>query len=350
MSLKPELHVSTSRGFPAWLHANKVSIVFTTYQGGRVFFLGLGADGRPAAYGSSYARCMGVAVSSDARTLMIATETQIYRFDNVLQNAEQKGPHDALFAPHQTWITGDVDAHELGIGRDGLPVFANTLFNCLATVTPGYSFRPVWRPPFISRLIAEDRCHLNGIAFDGGKPKYVTCISGTDVVDGWRDHRADGGIVVDVRSGEIIADGLSMPHSPRLRDGTLWLLNSGTGELGSIDTKTGRFDPIAFCSGYARGLSFVGDYAIVGLSRARQNRTFQGLELETALEQKGVTARCGLLVIDLRDGHVSDWLRIEGTIDELFDVALLPGLRCPGVIGLSGNEIRRTFALPAARG
>ena len=347
--MKQELSISTSRGFPAWLDANKVSIVFTTYQGGRVFFLGLGKDGRPSAFGSSYSRCMGLAPSADGRTLFMATDVQIYRFDDVVPPGKQTGDHDAIYGPHQTWITGDLDIHEIGIGEDGQPVFASTMFNCLGTVSSGYSFRPLWRPSFISRFVPEDRCHLNGVAFADGRPRYVTCVSRTDIVDGWRDHRAEGGVVVDVASGEVVGAGLSMPHSPRLRDGRLWLLNSGTGEFGWIDLATERFNAVTFCPGYARGLSFVGNYAVIGLSRARKNRTFQGLKLDAALEKHGVTARCGLFIVALETGNVTEWMRIEGVIDELFDVAVLPNVRYPSVLGLKQHDIRRTISIDPER-
>jgi uncharacterized protein (TIGR03032 family) len=152
-------------------------------------------------------------------------------------------------------------------------------------------------------------------------------------------------VVVDVASGEIVAQGLSMPHSPRMRAGKLWLLNSGTGELGWVDVGSGRFTAVAFCPGYARGLTFVGKYAVVGLSRARENRTFAGLPLEAALKAHDADARSGLLVIDLDSGDIVDWVRIEGVIDELFDVALLPGIRCPSAIGLKGSEIRRVLSI-----
>ncbi|MCX7301351.1 MAG: TIGR03032 family protein, partial [Rhodobacterales bacterium] len=250
-----------------------------------------------------------------------------------------------VYAPHATWITGDLDIHDIGIGADNRPVFANTLFNCLATVADGHSFRPVWRPPFISRLAAEDRCHLNGLAMDGTLPAHVTAVSRSDIVDGWRDRRVSGGIVVDVESGATVAEGLSMPHSPRLYRGKLWLLNSGTGEFGWIDTATGRFTPVAFCPGYARGLAFVGRYAIVGLSRPRDNKTFQGLPLDDALQRHDAEARCGLLVIDLDSGDAVEWVRIEGVVDELFDVAVLPGVRTPSAIGIRSTEIRRVISV-----
>ena len=288
---------------------------------------------------------MGLAVTPDARTILMATEVQLYRIDNILPTGEMQGPFDAVYAPHQTWITGDIDIHDIGIGADGRPVFAATLFNCLATISEGHSFRPLWQPPFISRLTAEDRCHLNGLAMDDGVPRYVTCVSRSDVSDGWRDRRVDGGLVVDVASSEIVATGLSMPHSPRMRDGRLWLVNSGTGEFGWVDPADGRFTAVTFCPGYARGLTFVGNHAVVGLSRARENRTFAGLPLEAALKAHDADARTGLLVIDLTSGQITDWVRIEGVIDELFDVAILAGVRCPSLIGLKGNDILRVLSI-----
>jgi uncharacterized protein (TIGR03032 family) len=339
--------LTTSRGFTGWLGDTGGSLAFTTYQGGKVFFLGLKPDGRLSVFERSFPRCMGLAVSDDGRTLMMATQVQLYRFDNVLPQGERQDIYDAVYAPHQTWITGDIDIHDVGMDSDGRPVFASTLFNCVGTVSDGYSFRPLWKPPFISRLAAEDRCHLNGLAMGGGQPRYVTCVSRSDATDGWRDRRDGGGIVVDVGTDEVVASGLSMPHSPRLHDGTLWLLNSGTGELGQIDPATGTFTAVAFCPGYARGLAFAGHYAIVGLSRPRDNRTFQDLPLDAALASRDVDARCGLLVIDLRNGDTVEWVRIEGVIDELYDVALLPGSQCPSAIGLKGREIQHVIAIDA---
>lgn len=341
---QPAFALTTSRGFAGWLAGTGGSLAFTTYQGGKVFFLGIKPDGKLAVFERSFPRCMGLAVTPDARTILMATQVQLYRFDNILPPGETQGAFDAVYGPHQTWITGDIDIHDIGFGPDG-PVFANTLFNCLATTAEGHSFRPLWRPPFISALVPEDRCHLNGLAMDQGRPAYVTCVSRSDVSDGWRDRRADGGVLVDVATSQVVASGLSMPHSPRLHLGRLWLLNSGTGEFGWIDPAEGRFIPVAFCPGYARGLAFVGGHAVVGLSRARQNRTFSGLPLETALSRHDAEARTGLLVIDLETGAITDWVRIEGVIDELFDVAVLPGVRNPSAIGLKGTEIQRVLSV-----
>ena len=341
----PVFVLTSSRGFPGWLAATGGSLAFTTYQAGKIFLLGLQPDGSLSVFDRSFPRAMGLAVSPDSRTLYLATQAQLYRFDNILPHGARQGRHDAVYGPHQSWITGDLDIHDLGIAADGRPVFVNTLFNCLATVADGFSFRPLWRPPFITRLAAEDRCHLNGMAMEQGVPRYVTCLSRSDVVDGWRDRRADGGIVMDVATGAVVAEGLSMPHSPRLYQGRLWLLNSGEGQFGWIDPASGAFHPVAFCPGFARGLAFCGRYAIIGLSNARENRTFNELGLDRTLREKASTARCGLLVVDLETGDTVEWVRIEGVVRELFDIAVLPGVVSPSLIGLKGTEIQRMLSI-----
>lgn len=270
---------------------------------------------------------------------------QVWRFENVFRNGERQDGYDRLYVPQVGNTTGDLDIHDMAVDAEAQLVFVNTLFGCLATLSETHSFRPLWRPPFVSRLAAEDRCHLNGLAMQDGRPDYVTAVSESDAVDGWRDHRADGGIVIDVTRGAIVARGLSMPHSPRWYRDRLWLHNSGTGEFGYIELDSGRFVPVAFCAGYLRGLCFQGDYAIVGLSKPRHNKTFSGLLLDDRLRVHKAEPRCGLYVIDLRRGDVVHWLRIEGMVEELYDVIALPGVRRPMALGFVTDEIRRVISI-----
>ena len=239
--------------------------------------------------------------------------------------------------------TGDVDIHDIARDAAGRPIFVATRFNCLATLAERASFTPLWRPPFIDRLAAEDRCHLNGFAAQDGRPAFATCVAATNLAEAWREHRRDGGIVIDVASGETVAHGLSMPHSPRLHRGRLWLVQSGTGEFGHVDLATGRFEPVCFLQGFARGLAFVGDHAVIGVSRPRENRTFDGLALNERLEREGVGPLCHLAVVNLVTGDVEHRLIIEGVVEELYDVAVLPGVIRPSVIGFRSDEIRRTI-------
>jgi uncharacterized protein (TIGR03032 family) len=201
---KPIFELFTSRGFESWLAARKISIAFTTYQVGKIFFLGLKPDGKLWVFNRDIGRCLGLAISGS--DLWITGDSQIYRFRDAMSDEKSttaRSP-DILYTPQVAYFTGDLDAHDLAVGIDGQVTFVNTRFNCLATISDSHSFKPLWMPPFISRLAAEDRCHLNGVALVDARPKYATCVSKSDVFDGWRDHRESGGIVVDVETGEVV--------------------------------------------------------------------------------------------------------------------------------------------------
>jgi len=338
--------LTSSRNFVRWLASSGSALAFTTYQAGKLFLLGVNPDGRLSVFERTFPRSMGLAVSDDGRTLALASQYQIQRFDNVLPvGCRSSEGFDAVYAPHAGWITGDIDAHDVGFGADGRPLFVNTLFACIATVSDGHSFKPLWKPSFVSRLAAEDRCHLNGMAVQGGKPRYATAVSRSDIADGWRDRRVDGGVLIDIESDEIVVDGLSMPHSPRLHDDRLWLLNSGTGEFGFADVAAGKFNPVAFCPGYARGLAFLGGQAVIGLSLPRDNRTFSGLPLDEALNGRDTAARCGLAVIDLATGDMTAWVRLEGIVRELYDVAVLSNVSRPSIVGFRTDEVKRVISI-----
>ena len=139
-----------------------------------------------------------------------------------------------------------------------------------------------------------------------------------------------------------------MPHSPRMYQGKLWLLNSGQGQFGYVDLQSGQFESIAFCPGYARGLSFHGDFAIIGLSKPRHD-TFSGLPLDEALKKHDAEPRCGLHVINLKTGDTVHFLHIEGVVEELYDVVTLPGVVRPKALGLKTGEIRRTISTPPSK-
>lgn len=340
----PTLEISASRQFNSWLAEQNISLAFTTYQTGKLFLIGSTSDRRLSVFERTFERCMGLCINAD--TLYMSSLYQLWRFENALApNQLHAGGYDRLYVPQIGYTTGDLDIHDIAVDGSNRVIFVNTLFSCLATTSDRYSFIPLWKPPFITRLAAEDRCHLNGLAMENGQPRYVSAVSQSDVAGGWRDHRRDGGCVIDITSNEIVASNLSMPHSVRVYRDRLWLLNSGTGYLGEIDVNSGTFTPITFCPGYLRGLTFWGDYAIVGLSKMRGNKTFSGLPLDENLATKNVEPRCGLQIIDLRSGDIVHWLRIEGIVEELYDVSIIPQVRQPMALGFKSDEIRRMITI-----
>ena len=341
-----KLSIDASRQFPAWLKEHKVSFAFTTYQGARLFTVGTGENGRLKVIHRFFSRVMGLCANKKQDSLYLSSLWQIWRLDDILaKNKITKDGFDAIYRPSQSWTTGDLDIHDMHLGDDGQLYFINCLYGCLATLSEGDSFKPLWKPPFISRLVPEDRCHLNGLAMRDGKPKYVTCISDTDINDGWREHRRNGGMVIDIDTNEVVCTGLSMPHSPRWYRDTLYLHNSGTGEFGYVNFEKKEFVPLCFCPGYLRGLTFVGDFAVAGLSEPRHNKLFTGLDLDDKLKEHKVQARCGLQVIDLRDGSLPHRLNIGGLISELYDVVALSNRSAPYVIGTHEGEVHRAITI-----
>jgi uncharacterized protein (TIGR03032 family) len=353
---QPTLEVTASRQFTSWLYEQNLSLAFTTYQAGKLLFVGLQQDGKLSIFERTFNRCMGLYAHESS--LYMSSLYQLWRFENTLMPSQVHGGYDAMYVPQLAYVTGDLDIHDVVLSDlsypipheasclpSQKPIFVNTLFSCLGAVSETHSFLPLWQPPFISKLAAEDRCHLNGLALRDGLPRYVTAASQSDVADGWRDHRSSGGCVMDIESNEILLSGLSMPHSPRWHQDKLWLLNSGTGEFGYADLDRGKFVPVAFCPGYLRGFAIHGDFAIVGISQPRHNKTFSGLELDEKLQEKKAEPRCGLLVIDLRSGDTVHSLRIDGVILELYDIVVLPGIRRPMAIGLRTEEIQRVLSV-----
>ena len=238
---QPKVEYSLSGGLLARMTRQSFSLAFSSYQSGLLYMLGRKPDGGAHLHQSAQPKPMGLSFDAAGRLTMTGA-FHIIRFENVLAPHERINHRfDACFVPRRVHFTGALDAHDIGIGSDGEPVFVNTRYNCLASTDPRHSFKPLWRPPFVSALVGEDRCHLNGLAIENNEPAFVTAVSRSDTIDGWRDRRADGGVVIDVRSGEIVCENLSMPHSPRLYRGELWLFNSGTGEFGVVaDLASGK--------------------------------------------------------------------------------------------------------------
>ncbi|MBS7537919.1 TIGR03032 family protein [Ancylobacter lacus] len=337
--------IACSRGFGTWLASHQVSLALSSYQAGQLFLIGRLPDGRISFFRRDFERAMGLWYEADR--LYLASMVQIWRLENVLAPGEMANDHfDRLFVARQANITGDVDAHEIAVEAGGRVVFVNTRHSCLATFSERHSFRPLWKPSFISRLAAEDRCHLNGLATESGHVRYVTCCARTDAVDGWRDRRIGSGMVIRVEDNAVVADGFTMPHSPRLYRGRLYVLDSGRGYLVRVDPATGAREDIAFCPGFLRGLSFHDGHALVTLSLPRYS-TFAGLPLDEELTRRGVNPRCGIMIVNLANGDVVEWLTCDTVIRELFDVVAIPGAACPMVAPIRGPDFANLLTIEA---
>jgi uncharacterized protein (TIGR03032 family) len=337
--------ITVSRGFNAWLRAHDTSLAFTSYQTGQLFLVGGHPNGTVSFNQQNFTRAMGVCWMPGR--LYLGSLFQLWRLENMLRPGEiGNQAFDAVLVPRNAQTTGDVDIHEVGIDADGWVIFVNTRYSCLATLDLTHSFRPIWKPGFISKLAPEDRCHLNGLAMDKGRPRYVTAVSRSDVISGWRERRHEGGVLIDVESGLIVTNQLSMPHSPRVLGNLVYALDSGRGQIIRIDPATGAKADIAFCPGFLRGLAIHDGHAIVTVSKPR-NGTFNGLLLDGAMRERDASAWCGVMIVNLATGDIVEWIRLDGHITELFDVAAMPGVRCPMALGPNTVEVQNSITFPA---
>jgi len=322
-----------------------ISLLVSTYQAGKLILV-RAQGGDLNTHFRNFFSPMGVDFQPETGRLAIGAKHEVWEFCNqrdVAPKLEPKGECDAAFLPRKTHHSGDIRIHEIGyIGRELWAV--NTRFSCLCTFDADNSFVPRWRPRFVSALAPEDRCHLNGMAIADGRVKFVTCLGATDTAGGWRNNKRDGGMLLDVESGETILRGLSMPHSPRLYAGQFWILESGHGTISTADLKTGKTEVVAKLPGFTRGFDFFGQFAFVGLSQVRESAVFSGIPLVEELSENERT--CGVYVVNIRTGNVVAFLRFEGIVQEIFAVTVLPGITFPDLINEPGETLDSSFVLP----
>jgi uncharacterized protein (TIGR03032 family) len=318
-----------------------ISLAVSTYQAGKVILV-REDGGTINTHFRSFQKPMGIAAANGRLTIGGANTVWTYRdMPAVAHKLEPAGKYDACYLPRTIHVTGDVDIHEMAYDGAGELVIVNTRFGALCTLDADHSFNPFWRPPFLSALTPEDRCHLNGLCMVNGRAKYVTALGETDTRGGWRENKKDGGILMDVDSGEVLLRGLSMPHSPRLYDNRLWLLESGEGSLVRVDLQEQTWHTITKLPGFTRGIDFIGPLAFIGLSQVRESAVFSGIPLVERLDER----TCGVWVVDIQTGETVAFLRFEEGVQEIFAVQILPA-RFPEMLEWGDERLKHSYVLP----
>jgi len=319
-----------------------ISLIVSTYQAGKAIVV-RNDNGRLNTHFRTFAKPMGII--ADHSRLTIGGANTVWEYHNmpaVAKKLDPAGKHDACYLPRRIHVTGDIDIHELAWDGKNELWIVNTRFCCLCTLDADHSFYPRWRPPFVSALAPEDRCHLNGIAMVDGRPKYVTALGETDTGGGWRANKAKGGILMDIDSNEILLRGLSMPHSPRWYQGKLWLLESGEGSLAQVDLERRTWRTVAQVPGFTRGIDFIGPLAFIGLSQVRESAVFSGIPLVQRLRER----TCGVWVVNIETGQTVGFLRFEAGVQEIFAVQVLRGMRFPELLEWNDQRLFDSYVLP----
>jgi len=316
-----------------------MSLIISAYQSGRLISIGADETGKLRLGAIGFNRSMGLA--TDPTGLWVATLDTIWRFGYLSGEALSGRPNDVVLVPQASFNTGYVNAHDLAIGPQRQPLFAASMFNCVATTTIGASLIPIWYPSFIADKSPRDICHLNGLAIEDTRLKFVTLFTRNTEPDAWRNHIADGA-VIEANSGEPFATGLAQPHSPRFHAGRLWLHQSGRGAFGYIDGN--RHVEVLQCPGYLRGLAFDSEIACLGLSKPRQTASPGATAFASLLAERRADAQCGIVFYDLKQGKVVHDLRFGDGVDEIYDIAVLK-FRDPLLIAPNSPEAARTYIL-----
>lgn len=338
----PPFSCSFSQHIPELLKEMKVSLALSTYQAGKVVFMSAMDKDNLIQLPRNFPKPMGIALKGNKMAVATLEQVEVMVNDSRLapQYPVQPNTYDALYTPRSTYYTGMVDLHDLEWSGEKLYA-VNTLFSCICTIDENYSFVPYWRPPFIKDLAPHDYCHLNGVAFEKGKPRYATALGQTDSPQGWRENKANGGVLIDIESNEVILENLPMPHTPRIYDGELYILLSATGELARVDTVKKRYEVVCQMDGFLRGMDRYGDYLFIGLSKLRTTSAAFGT---LPIAQRSVFS--GIMVVYLPKGSTYGFIKYENSVEEIYDVKVLRGLQRPGILNTSKREHVLSLSLP----
>ncbi|MFK7932990.1 MAG: TIGR03032 family protein [Saprospiraceae bacterium] len=328
--------------FPELLQHLGCSLALTTFQAGKVVLISAKNNEELVQLPRTFIKAMGIALAGDRMAVATKNEVIILRNSPQLGNAYPKRPqtYDSFWYPQATFFTGAVDIHDLHFGKKSIWA-VNTSFSCLCTLDSYNSFTPRWKPNFISQLVSEDRCHLNGLAMANGLPKYVSALGTGDSFQSWRENITGGGAIIDVESNEIVAAELPMPHSPRLYNGKLYVLLSAAEKLVCIDLQTGKYDTVAHISGFVRGMDLIGEHLFIATSKLRKNSsTFKHLKIADKAD------RASVQVIHLPTGAKMGELSYTATVDEIYDVKILPNTQRPNIINTYTEQHHKGLVTP----
>lgn len=159
----------------------------------------------------------------------------------------------------------------------------------------------------------RDEHHVNGLTSEDGRVLVSTFGAKRDRP--W--SQVTEGRVLDL-DGRTVLEGLHHPHSPRLRDGQLWVCDSGRGEL--VLMEEGRQARVSI-GGYTRGLWIDENLVVVGVSAARSRSRSEG----TTNVATDAGSWSGMAIVDRHGLAVLDRIDLTGLGGEVFDVAAVHG-------------------------
>lgn len=362
----------SSDNFPKILKALNISLAVTSYQSARLILVRSNGENIDTNL-KQFPRPMGI--YADEERITIGTFNQVLEFkrsDRLLEEIkngkldntgnfskkvlekdkeqleelkktrenelEQIKRADSLYLHRAALTTGMINIHDIAWGDEGLWV-VNSTFSCLSTLSPDSSFIARWKPKFITELVPEDRCHLNGMAMVDGRPKYVTTFNMEDSRDSWSSGRIDYGTLIDIDTDEILIEGMIMPHSPKVYNGEVYVCESGLGVVWKYNPITKEKTQVVKLQGFTRGLYFYGGVMFVGTSKIRASE----IKNPTPLSKEYDETYAGVWMINLEDNTEIGYLKFEGDVDQIYDIAIIPDSTMPELLNINSSLTRHLF-------
>jgi uncharacterized protein (TIGR03032 family) len=323
------------------------SLAISTFQAGKLIFLSPKDEHSLIQLPRNFAKPMGFSFNDDFTKMALACKDEVIVLTASKELAQhypnKPATYDALYMPRLTYHTGALDIHDLHFGAENKLYAVNTLFSCIVTFDEVYNFTPFWMPPQITELAGEDRCHLNGMAMKDGKPKYASAFNQGNTHQSWRDNLLSAGVIYDIESSELVCEGLAMPHSPKIYNGQLYVLQSAKGELTQVDINSGRTETVTFIGGFLRGMTLIGEYLFVARSKLRKNSsTFKSLDID----EKHNT--CTITAVHLPTGSIAGHIHYKTSVDEIYDIHALPHVLRPNILNTISEDYKLGLTAPGA--
>ena len=315
-----EFTSSYDNGFKEALLKANVTLGISTYNASKLIIAWADSN-NVVIHSSSIPRAMGIGFEGELMAVASKAGMSMFRCFNVEDDVNLSANSDYIWLERAKYLTGPIDAHDVAVSNR--QIFAvNTAWSCISVFGFEDSFKPIWRPAFISSHSPTDRCHLNGMALREGKPAYATALGKSNEPAGWKADIVNGGVLMETKSKSIMADSLSLPHSPVYigERNELWFLQSGAGSVCRFDWEKKCVVPVVETGLFIRGLAIQNQIAFVGFSQLRKSsKTFK------PLKDKLQGELCGVLAADLNTGAILGKMTFGDPVQELYDVSIFPG-------------------------
>jgi len=157
-----------------------------------------------------------------------------------------------------------------------------------------------------------------------------------------KERKLDG-TLIDVETNKILFDQLIMPHSPRVLNDDVYFCESGKGLIYRFSPGNNELIVLKKLQGFARGIDFWGPLMFVGLSKVRDSE----IKNRPPIAKEYDETFSGIWIINLEDQSTVGYIKFEGDVSQIYDVAVIPGVNYPELIEPIDKKVKNIFKFPS---